>query len=437
MKYEIPLILALLTAVLLSFGLNTANAEYKSGSTERVSVASSGAQANGPSRSPSISTNGRFVIFVSEASNLVGGDTNHLPDVFVHDRLSDTTERVNIASDGRQANDETYEPSISGDGRFVAFYSLATNLVSGDVNGSPDVFVHDRQTRITKRISVSSDGTPGNGTSPAISTNGRFVVFSSSAALVPGDKNQTPDIYIHDLQTGSSERVSTAGDPDPYPNPYNDPWNPIVSPDGQFVVFSSAFWPIAGLVVRDRLWGITEPVQPTSPQDLNWDFAWLRAKSITTDGRYVAFYNEVGGLGVYVYDRQEGITENLAVTLDGSWEYHKSGYVSGSSDMRFVVFHSWSSSLVFGDTNNHTDIFVRDRITRNIALISLSSSGNQGNGDSFAPSISANGRFVAFISEADDLVSADTNRQADIFVRDRSREGLQPAGNLYLPLVVR
>jgi Tol biopolymer transport system component len=142
-------------------------------------------------------------------------------------------------------------------------------------------------------------------------------------------------------------------------------------------------------------------------------------------------------LGVYVYDRQEGITENLGVTLDGSWEYHKSGHASGSNDMRFVAFHSWSSSLVFGDINNHTDVFVRDRITGNTALVSKSSSGNQGNGDSFAPSISANGRFVVFVSEADDLVSADTNQQSDIFVRDRSREILQPAENLYLPLVVR
>jgi Tol biopolymer transport system component len=319
----------------------------------------------------------------------------------------------------------------------VAFYSLANNLVSGDTNGSPDVFVHDRQTRITKRISVSTNGTPGNGTSSAISANGRFVVFSSSASLVSGDKNQTPDIYIYDLQTGSTERVSTAGDPEPYPNPYNDPWNPIVSPDGQFVVFSSAFWPVAGLVVRDRLAGILEPVQPTCLQDLNWDCSWLRAKSITADGRYLAFYNEIGGLGVYIYDRETGITENLAITIDGTWEYSKSADASGSSDMRFVAFHSWSSSLVFGDTNNHTDVFVRDRITRKTTLVSVSSREIQGNGDSFAPSISANGRYVAFVSEADDLVSGDANQQPDIFVRDRGSEILLPGGLLYLPLVVR
>jgi Tol biopolymer transport system component len=427
----------MLAAVLLSLGQDTASGEFAAGSTERVSVTSSGAQSNGPSTSPALSAGGRFVAFVSEANNLVRGDTNHLPDIFVHDRLSHTTERVNISKDGRQANGETFEPSISGDGRFVAFYSLATNLVSGDTNGSPDVFVHDRQNRVTKRISVSSDGIPGNGTSAAISSNGRFVVFSSSASMVPGDMNQTPDIYIHDLQTGSTERVSSAGDPEPYPNPYNDPWNPIVSPDGHFVVFSSAFWPIAGLVVRDRLAGILVPVQPTCPQELNWDCSWLRAKSITADGRYVAFYNEIGGLGVYIYDRMARITENLAVTLDGTWEFNKSGFVSGSSDMRFVAFHSWSSSLVFGDTNNHTDVFVRDRLTRKTALVSLSDSGNQGNGDSTSPSISANGRYVAFVSDADDLVSSDTNQEPDIFFRDRGREIFPPDGFLYLPLVVR
>jgi Tol biopolymer transport system component len=437
MKRKIILQFVLLAAILLSLGPDAVSAEYTAGMTERVSIASSGAQANGRSTMPSISADGRFVAFISEASNLVSGDTNHLPDIFVRDRQAHTTERVNIASDGRQANDATYDPTISDDGHFVAFSSFATNLVSDDTNGSSDVFVHDRQTRITKKVSVSTDGSPGNGTSSSISTSGRFVVFSSSASMVSGDKNQTLDIYIHDLQTGSTERVSAAGDPEPYPNPYNDPWNPIVSSDGRFAVFSSAFWPVAGLVVRDRLAGILEPVQPTCPQDLNWDCAWLRAKSITSDGRYVAFYNEIGGLGVYVYDRQAGITENLAETLDGSWEYHKSGYASGSRDMRYVAFHSWSSSLVFGDTNNHTDVFVRDRITRKTTLVSLSNSSNQGNGDSFAPSISANGRYVAFVSEADDLVSGDTNQQPDIFIRDRSGEIFQPVGLLYLPLVVR
>src|SRR2546428_413238 len=164
--------------------------------TDRVSVASDGTQANAGNADSAISADGRFVAFTSSATNLVPGDSNAVADVFVHDRMTATTERVSVASDGTQANGASDRAAISGDGRFVAFRSSASNLVPGDTNGALDVFVHDRETGETTIASIASDGTQGNGSSsrPSLSADGRFVAFTSSASnLVPGDTNSTDD----------------------------------------------------------------------------------------------------------------------------------------------------------------------------------------------------------------------------------------------------
>src|SRR5437867_824550 len=174
------------------------------GTTERVSVDSAGTQGNSFSLDPSISADGRFVAFSSLATNLVPGDTNGAFDVFVHDRLTGTTERVSVDSAGTQGHGNSSEPSISADGRFVAFSSVATNRVPGDTNAAFDVFVHDRLTGTTERVSVASAGTQGNGSSldPSISADGRFVAFSSVATnLVPGDTNGKEDVFVHDRLT--------------------------------------------------------------------------------------------------------------------------------------------------------------------------------------------------------------------------------------------
>jgi len=154
--------LAGLVASLILFSLVISPALAAAGDTTRVSVASDGAQGNDYSYSPSISADGRYVAFDSSASNLVSGDTNGARDVFVHDRQGGGTTRVSVTSDGAQGGTGSWNPSISADGRYVAFYSGASNLVSGDTNGTDDVFVHDGQTGQTTRISVASDGSQGN-----------------------------------------------------------------------------------------------------------------------------------------------------------------------------------------------------------------------------------------------------------------------------------
>ena len=191
--------------------------DIQNGVTERVSVSSSEAQANGGSFNSSISADGRFVVFHSYASNLVAGDTNGESDVFIRDRLAGTTERITVDSSGSQANSYSYvtagEPNtVSPDGRFVVFISDASNLVDGDTNGEWDVFIRDRQLGLTERVSVSSAGAQTNAISfaGALSSDGRYVAFESTAAnLVIGDLNNKDDIFVRDRQTthdGSRQR---------------------------------------------------------------------------------------------------------------------------------------------------------------------------------------------------------------------------------------
>jgi Tol biopolymer transport system component len=205
----------------------------------RESVSSGGAQANGHSLAASISADGRYVAFYSSATNLVAGDTNGARDVFVHDNQTGATTRDSVSGSGAQANGQSFSPSISADGRYVAFYSDANDLVAGDTNNADDVFVHDRQSGATTRVSVSSAGgqTDGGSYLPALSADGRYVAFSSeSTNLVPGDTNGAVDIFIHDNLSGATTRLSVKangveGD--------GDSIRPALSADGHFAAFDS------------------------------------------------------------------------------------------------------------------------------------------------------------------------------------------------------
>ncbi|MGE5248758.1 MAG: hypothetical protein ACM3QS_00965 [Bacteroidota bacterium] len=213
--------------------------DLQTGETKRVSLGSSGREGNDDSDHSDISGNGRFVAFDSYASNLVPGDTNGASDVFVHDRMSGQTRRISVNSRGMQANNGSYNPSISADGRYIAFWSLASNLASGDTNGQLDVFVHDLVSGMTRRISVASDGTQGNANSlyPSISGDGRYTTFESTASnLVSGDTNQASDIFLHDLQSGQTLRLSAAPDGGPA---NGDSYEAAISADGSRIAFDS------------------------------------------------------------------------------------------------------------------------------------------------------------------------------------------------------
>jgi archaellum component FlaF (FlaF/FlaG flagellin family) len=419
-------------SLILSVGV-VGSAVARAGETTRVSVDSAGVQGNSESSAPSISTDGRFVAFYSRASNLVPGDTNGTYDVFVHDRARGQISRVSVDSAGVQGNNLSGEPSISADGRFVAFHSYASNLVSGDTNGWPDVFVHDRLTSQTSRVSVDSAGVQGNLWSflPSISADGRVVAFRSLASnLFPGDTNGYWDVFVHDRATGRTSRVSV----DSAGVQAND-WSdfPSISADGRFVAFSSVASNLVpgdtngttDVFVHDRATGRTSrvSVDSTGAQGNSSN----KSPSISADGRCIAFdsfaWNLVPGdtngtWDVFVHDRGIGQTSRVSADSAGVQGNVGGQHPSISADGRFVAFYSRASNLVPGDTNEADDIFVHDRATGQTTRVSVDSAGLQGNSDSNRPSISADGRFVAFDSSASILVPGDTNDAPDVFVRD-------------------
>jgi len=404
------------------------------GQTERVSIDSAGVGGSGASQSPSISADGRYVAFHSSASDLVSGDTNLDYDVFVRDRQNGTTERVSVDSLGTEGDSASFYASISADGRYVVFHGLATNLVGGDTNGTFDVFVHDRQSGATERVSLDSLGAEGNDRSsfPSVSADGRYVAFESEATnLASGDANGTLDIFVHDRQSGTTECVSV----DALGVPGNDASQTAsISADGRYVVFESfASDLVSGdtngrpdVFVRDHLLGVTERVSvDSSGAEGNSN---SERGSISPDGRYVAFdsfaSNLVGSdsnghFDVFVRDRHLGVTERVSLGAGGAEGNSASQQASVSADGRFVVFDSFASNLVGGDTNGRADAFIRDRLLGVTERVSVNSAGAQGNGESSAPSVSADGRDVAFQSQAGNLVGGDTNGNWDVFVRDR------------------
>ena len=403
--------------------------------TERESVASDGTQGNFASVAPALSADGRFVAFESVATNLVPGDTNGFGDVFVHDRMTGTTERVSVALDGTQGNARSLSPALSADGRFVAFASTASNLVAGDTNGRQDVFVRDRMTGTTERVSVASDGTQGNASSytPALSADGRFVGFNSDADnLVPGDTNASTDVFVHDRMTGTTERVTVASNGT---QGNSDSFTPALSADGRFVTFESdADNLVPGdtngstdVFVHDRQTGKTERVSVTSNGTQGNSDSFTRA--LSADGRFVAFESDAhnlvpgdtnGSTDVFVHDRLTGTTKRVSVTSDGTQGNGGSDFPVLSADGRFVAFESDAHNLVPGDTNGFTDVFVHDRLTGTTERVSVASDGTQGDSASVHPAISADGGIVAFNSAATNLVPSDTNAAVDVFVRVRT-----------------
>lgn len=433
-------------AIIIPFGASAR--AWATDKTERVSVGSHGVPGNGASYiflAPfSISGNGRFVTFESEATNLVQGDTNELKDVFVRDRQSGTTVRVSVGAGGAQGNGHSFWSAISAGGRFVAFRSEADNLVAGDTNGVPDIFMHDRRTGMTEIISVNSIGVQANDGSadPVIAEAGRFIAFTSGATnLAPDmDTNGGWDVFLRDRQIGTTEQISVSsggviGN--------RESSGPAISARGRYVAFESEADNLvpgdtngkSDIFIRDRHTGITERLSVAS--DGTQGNGHSSTVTISADGRFAVFYSDATNLvpgdtndtsDVFVRDRKMGTTERVSLNRHGKQvnDYWSQKPVI-SADGRFVAFISGSSEFVQGDTNETDDVFVRDRKKRTTVRASVSSKGKQANGDSYFVSISADGRFVAFTSSADNLVADDTNGREDeinwddVFVRDLRR----------------
>jgi Tol biopolymer transport system component len=350
--------------------------DRQTGTAELISVNATGAASIYGGYWPAISGNGLHVAFTSHAYDLVHGDTNNFPDVFVRDREYGVMTRASVSSTGEQGNSWSQFPAISGDGSQVAFESYSSNLVSGDTNSAFDIFVRDLTQSLTTRVSLASNGAQANGGSYhcTISADGRHVAFASDAAnLVPGDTNGTQDVFVHERGSGMTARVSVDSSG---AQASGRSTHPVLSADGRFVAFVS------------------------EAPDL-----------VTGDTNGVA--------DIFVHDRQSGQTRRVSVGPAGGQANAPSGAPAISADGSRVAFQSDASNLLLGDTNGTTDTFLHDLATGRTERLSVDSDGVQGNAQSGMPSISADGRLACFQSAAGNLVKGDSNGVPDVFVRDR------------------
>ncbi len=396
--------------------------------TVRASIGVGGAQSNGASRRAALDASGRYVAFESDATNLVAGDTNDVTDVFVVDLLLNTTRRVSVATGGIQSVGASGQPSISGNGRFVAFFSEAQNLVLLDTNGRADVFVHDLLTGITTRVNVSSAGAQallGDSYMPSLTTTGRHLAFHSDANnLVSGDTNGKSDVFVHDRDpdgnsifdegNGTTARVSVHTDGT---EGLGDSKNPSLSGNGSQIAFeSTAPNLVAGdtnlesdIFVRDRVATTTTRVSVATGG--GQADAGSHSPSLSRNGLVVGFESFASNLAVgvpfgqqavYLHTIAVGVTQHVGVNSAGDASDSDTLSIRLSEDGRWSVFASAASNLVPNDTNRFRDIFLRDRIelsfsgtpragensrfeldnaigdTGNLLLVLVSCSGNDG-----------------------------------------------------------
>lgn len=402
-------------------------------STERVSLGL--AQGNGDADAFTVITaDGRFVLFGSAATNLVAGDTNGAIDLFLRDRQAATTTRVGLTAAGGQPNADAYSGWISPDGRYVTWTSGASNVVPGDTNGAFDSFLRDLTTGITTRVSESASGAGGDAGSyeATISADGRYVAFWSHASnLVPGDTNGVGDCFVRDRKTGSVARISV-GLGGAQAN--GESYFPTITPDGRYVIFSSLATNLvpgdangAADVFRfDRTSGTIELVSVATgggpgngPSSAD---AWGVA---STDGRHVAFQSDAtnlvagdtnGHTDAFVRDMLLGTTTRVSLAESGAEPNAGCYLASISGDGHYATFNSAATNVVPGDGLSHHDCFRYDMQTGGLVNVSRTTAGSFAHGDSSAAVLSFDGRFVAFVSEAADLVAGDTNARRDVFV---------------------
>ena len=402
--------------------------------TVRLSVNDLGFEANEDSSSQSVSSDGRFVAFASYASNLGALDGNSDSDVFVKDRATGEVRLLSRSySTGFAASGSSHEPSISADGRYVSFTSDATDLVSGDTNLTFDVFRADVQSGEVVRVSVSSAGVQADTGAFGASTSadGRYVAYESRAtSLVPGDANGARDVFVHDVRTGVTEIVSVATGGSQV---NDDSKDASISADGRYVAFESDATNVVlndtngyrDVFVRDRQLGTTERVSITTiGTQLNGDS--YRA-TISGDGSFVSFQTE--GLAFVVdnnsmpdvcfRDIGAGTLHGVSHAFGVDWIAASGSSTNArvSHNGRWIAFACNAANIVGGDTNNTSDVFRYDRLTGERVRMSVSNGGSQSSGGSYQPDVTDDGQ-VLFRSNSADLVVGDSGLHADIFVRN-------------------
>lgn len=348
--------------------------DRKTGKTKIISVAEGSKVGGNAAFAPAISADGRLVVFEASGDSLVPGDTNGTTDVFVRDRKTGKVRRVNVSSSGAQADDGGVQPSISPNGRYVAFSSVSGDLVLGDNNGLSDIFVRDRKEKKTRRVSVASNGAEANGSSdrPSVADNGTVAFASGADNLVPGDSNNTYDVFVHKLKKKKTKRVSVASNGAQGDN-LSD--SAAISRDGNVVSFQSAsiFKPVASGVYRE---------------------IWVH---VVSSGKTSLITKGVGGTP----------SDNGSTAYQGALSYNG----------RYVAFSSFAGNLVPGDDNGVADMFWYDRKSKKMKLVSRTFDGSDLDAGAPEGSISGDGRFVAFDSNATNVLPDELSSDSTVFFR--------------------
>lgn len=419
----------------------------------RVSVNANDIGGNHSSKSPAISGDGRYIAFQSDATNLVSNDNNDFTDIFVYDRQTRQIRRISINSNGTEGNFVSFFPAISSDGHYITYQSDATNLVENDNNRTTDIFVHELKTGITQLISVDSNGQPGNSTSsePTISANGQHIAFYSNATnLVKKDTNRNLDVFVHDRETGETARVSISSES---LQANGTSFGAAISAKGDSIAFSSNATNLikndnnetTDIFIHNRQTGETTLVSLSSDGQLGNDSSFNA--SLSADGRYVAFSSRATNLvdddtneaeDIFLHDRQTHETVRVSINSRGQQADGRSFGSRLSTDGRYIAFNSDANNLVADDYNNSTDVFIHDYQTKQTQRLTLASqSDTYTPASSYAPAITNDGRWVTFESKAWNLVANDLNEVSDIFIYDRAYYASYEiaTGVLYIPIL--
>jgi hypothetical protein len=439
------------TVSALGVTLLAQTAEAAAPKVTRVSLGITGKQANAYSLLGAVTPNGRYVLFLSSATNLVKGDSNGNQELYRRDTVTGKTAKVTWSAGHGEASTAMISGynGISANGRYVVFDSSADNLVKGDTNNVIDAFVRDMKTGVTKRVSVK--GGKGGGEQPSISADGRRVAFASgSTEFVPKDTNKTNDIFVKDLKTNKFTRVSVTskgGQSDDAVPPsssgpttnFDDRYSaaPLISGDGTTVAFMSY---ARNLVPKDTNNAsdvfehslrsgktIRVSVRTDGSQAINSLRGYGSTPvSISADGSVVVMTGDQADLAgvarnhqddTYVRNLRTHVTSRVIARTDGEPTQRAAGEVFVSPDGRYLAFASTEPNVKRGYTGTVGDIFIRDLKTNKLKVVSVTGTSKVPNGASRHFVLTTKATAVVFLSDASNLVGGDTNGAGDIFKR--------------------
>jgi Tol biopolymer transport system component len=399
-----------------------------------------GTFANHANLYPSVSADGRYLVYQSRATNLVANDTNNADDIFIYDRSSGQVSLLSVTPGGTQANGSSTFPAISADGRFVVFVSKASNLVTSDANGRADTFVLDRNTGAIRMISTASDSSQRNSDSGAgrVSADGRYVAFQTFAAFDPQDTNGVSDVYLKDTLLGTTTWISKGINANPAT--HGGALLPAISGNGNVITWeANGTGHVAAdtngfndIVVEDLTSGERRRVSVDSiGRQSNGN---SERPALSYDGRKIVFTSAAGNLvdsdtsfrkDVFMYNWNDRSVSRISVSETGAQiSPYDSIATHGSvmsADGRYVVFEAMSNGVVAGDTNNFSDVFVRDTVDSTTTRVSLASNGDQPDHSVYAGVINSDGRFIGFASWASNLTAQPINTPyAQMYLVDRN-----------------